>query len=426
MAAKRKISSGKENVRHDGTGEAGKVTIWSGAFIALLAVNFLQAMGQTIAITLLPLYARSLGASASLIGFITGAFAITALAIRPFSGPAFDSFSQKKLLLISIVIMMAANIGYMLSSNITMVIVMRLIHGVAIGATGPLSMSLVGEALPEEKLDSGISVYMLAFSVAQAIGPAFAVWCSGALGFSLTFAFSAGSLACSALVVALLVHEKPHPNRPPYQIRLSRIFAKQAIVPAILLALLSMGFGCTNAFMVIYGQVRGVDQIGLYFTVYAVSLLVSRPVFGSLTDKLGTTKVLIPAICVFALSYVLIGMSTTLAGFLASAVVAACGFGICSPLLQALVFKVTPHRFRGAGSNTSYTGLDVGNLIGPYAGGMVVDVILPACGGSEAMAYSGMWMIMVIPIAAALVFFLLERKRLLGYEHELLGSDDGE
>ncbi|MBR2834802.1 MAG: hypothetical protein IKE43_03695 [Coriobacteriales bacterium] len=58
------------------------------------AYQFFNSFGQATAGTVLPLFARDLGATTSVIGFVAGAFAITALAIRPFAGPAFDSFSK--------------------------------------------------------------------------------------------------------------------------------------------------------------------------------------------------------------------------------------------------------------------------------------------------------------------------------------------
>mgnify|MGYP002626489779 FL=1 len=74
-------------------------SIWSAAFVTLLVANFFQSMAAFMANTTIPLYIDALGASAGSVGIVVGAFAITALLIRPFSGPAFDSFSRKKLLM---------------------------------------------------------------------------------------------------------------------------------------------------------------------------------------------------------------------------------------------------------------------------------------------------------------------------------------
>ena len=76
-----------------------KDTIWNPVFISVFIANICQQMGQQMMNTLIPKFADSLGAPAALVGFVSSSFAITALVIRPFSGPAFDSFSKRRLLL---------------------------------------------------------------------------------------------------------------------------------------------------------------------------------------------------------------------------------------------------------------------------------------------------------------------------------------
>lgn len=392
--------------------------IWTAAFIALVVVNLSSTMGQFTAMTVIPLYARELGAAASIIGFIGGCFGITALAIRPFAGPAFDSFSKRKILILAYVVATVATLGYAVAQSVPMLIASRLLHGIGGGCIGPLSMALVSEALPRERLSSGIGYYSIATAVSQAFGPAFGIELSRIVGYQITFVVASVLMGLGAVFMVIFVKEPKNPQRPPYQIRLNRIFAKQAIVPAIIVGLLSVSISCTGSFMAIYGGLRGVDQIGLYFTVYAICLLFTRPLFGRLSDKYGTGKVLLPAMVLFVASYVLVSQATNLPMFLAASVIAGGGFGAALPLINALVFKIVPREFRGAGSNTSYTGMDVGMLIGPYAGGLVIEALIPVL-GSEVAAYSTMWIVMTIPIIIGIVFFISQSRKLAAYEEAI-------
>ena len=72
-------------------------SIWNRTFIAVFIANCFQNLGQHMMNSLVPKYANSLGAASWLVGFVSSMFAVTALAIRPFSSPASDSFSKKKL-----------------------------------------------------------------------------------------------------------------------------------------------------------------------------------------------------------------------------------------------------------------------------------------------------------------------------------------
>ena len=384
--------------------------MWSASFILLLCVNFFQSMGTQFAGTALPLYARDLGGDATMVGLVVSAFAITALAIRPFSGPAFDSFQKKRLYFLAYSLNTISMFLYAFADTTELLFAVRLLHGIGIGTAAPLGMALVSRVVPASRLSSGVSFYMLAFSVAQSVGPAFAVWLAGTFGYFPTF-ISAGCMLTVALCIIPLVKIAPETNLPPYKIKLDRIFAKQVFVPTGIICLISCAFSCTASFLVIYGTLVGVADIGFYFTVYAVCLLVTRPLFGRLSDQHGAKVILIPAFIAFGISYVIISQATTLPMFLLAAVIGSCGFGICNPLLQALALRMVPADHTGAGTNTTYTGLDVGNLLGPALAGVLVDLFIPLA-GSEATAYSWMWLCMVIPIALGLVMYLMMARRM--------------
>lgn len=399
-------------------------TIWSAAFVALLAVNFLRMMGQSIGNTIVPLYAHELGATAEIVGFVAGAFAITALAIRPFAGPAFDSFSKKRLFLIFGIVLAAAGYAYAFANTVPMIVAVRLLHGVGMGCTAPLGLAIVSEILPVSKMNSGISIYTVAQTVALAVGPAFGVWAVDAIGYFATFMVMGTFLAVTCVVVAVFVKERSVDRRPPYQLRLNRMFSRRALGLTAVMMLMSIAFSCVGTFLVIYGKQIGIDDIAWFFTVNAGCMLATRPLFGWLSDKYGANKVVVPTMAMFALSFIVLAFANGMPMIILAAVVSACGFGAASPLVQAVVFKCVPLGERGSASNTSYIGLDIGNLVGPYAGGMVVELLIPVVG--VAAAYSGMWLAMLVPIAASCALFIALGPRIRRYEQEAAAEDAGE
>ncbi len=391
--------------------------IWTAPFVALVAVNFLRMMGQAISGTALPLYAYSLGAAATAVGFVSGAFAISALLIRPFIGPAFDSFSKSRLFLIFGIVLAVAGYAYAFTTTVESIVVVRLIHGIGMGCTAPLGLAIASDILPRDKIGSGIGFYTLAQSTAQAIGPAFAIWAANSLGYFATFMITGTFMVGCCIVVKIFVKdpEGTAASRPPYRLSMDRAFAKRAIPMSLVLMVLAIPFSCATSFIAIYGQLLGVDQVGMYFVVNAVCMMLTRPLFGKLGDRVGAERVVVPTLVMFALSYVVLANTTSIWGFMIAAVVGACGFGACQPLVQAIVFKCVPAVQRGSASNTSYTGMDLGTLIGPYLGGFAIELATPML-GSEVGAYSFMWLVMIVPIAVALVVFLALRGRVRVYE----------
>ena len=391
------------------TADSQKESIWSAPYIALMAVNFFQSMAAFMANTTLPVYLDALGATTSIVGVVVGAFAITALLIRPFAGPAFDSFSRKRMLLGTQAIIVVSLIGYSVVGSVPGLFLVRLLHGIGIGCGGPLAMTFVSEFLPSSRLALGISIYALAQSVAQVIGPAVGLWMVDVVGFSFAYLIAAGSVLI-AMGGVLLCKEKPR-ERLPYKLAPSRMFAREAMPKAVALMLLAIAFAATTSYLVLYGNLLGVEGMGAYFSVYALCLVATRPIFGKAADRFGAQRVLPVGVALFAVSYIMLWQVRDFAGFMAVAVVASCGFGACAPLIQSMALESVPPERRGAASNTAFTGLDFGMLIGPATAGFVIEALVPAMGGITE-AYSAMWLVMIAPLVIAMAIILSwNRKR---------------
>ena len=385
-------------------------SIWSLPFVILIVTNFLENMSLQMLTATLPLYVRFLGGTPTAIGVVAGAFAVSALAVRPFAGPAFDSFSRKWMLFGALALMVIATALYAVVTSVNALILIRLLHGIGLGIAGPLGLTLAADTLPSDKVSSGVSVYMLAQAISQAIGPALGIWLAEVIWFKWLFIFCSFVFGLSTLVLAFLKDPTKAP-RQPYRLSLGRMFAKQAIIPAIILFFLYLAYSCQFAFVVIYGHLRGVNQIGLYFTVYSLCLLLTRPIFGRLSDRYGTTRVILPAFLCFGLSYWLLSFSTSLPAFLLASVIAACGLGVCTPLMQALMMQLLPRQMRTIGSNTTYTGMDFGMLFGPILGGAIIENRMGVL-ATEADAYGSMFAFMIIPVAIACIVYMLGYRRM--------------
>ena len=380
-----------------------KETIWSAPYVALMATNFFQSMAAFMTNTTLPLYLDALGAATSMVGIVVGAFAITALLVRPFAGPAFDSFSRKRLLLAAQTVIAASLVGYGVVSSIPGLFCVRLLHGIGIGCSGPLAMSLVSEFLPVSRLASGISIYALAQSFAQVIGPAVGLWLAEAIGFSNAYYVSA--LSVLVAMVGVFFVKEPSRERLPYQFSLNRMFAREAVPKAAVLALFCIAFSGVTSYLVLYGNLLGIEGMGMYFVVYALCLVATRPLFGKMADRFGAPRILLIGALFFAASYVMLWQVRDFTGLIAVAVVASAGFGACAPLIQSMALASVPPERRGAASNTAFTGMDVGMLIGPASAGFVIEALEPVV-GNQLLAYSNMWLVMLVPLAIAFVVIL--------------------
>jgi MFS family permease len=389
---------------------AVKERIWTKAFLNIFIVSFVMSMGQFMMNTLVPKYAYQLGNTAAVAGTVAGMFAVSALVIRPFSGPAVDYFKKNRLMTIAIAMITLAFLFYGFSHSITMLIIARLIHGVGMGFVGPLSLALVSNTLPNSKMASGMGVFSLGSAIASAVGPTFGLKLASTVGYNNTF-YICAMLMAVCLGLSFMIKGETLERPEKFRIKLNQIVAPEVLLPTLVLMLMMLAYSGINAFMAIYGGLCGVADIGLFFTASAVCLLIVRPLGGRIADRYGLDKTVIPGAIIFIGALTIISFGRTLPMFLLSGAVSAIGFGICQPILQTINMQLVPKQRRGAAGNTNFLGIDLGFLIGPNLAGAIIAAVQSST-GNEVQGISVMYRVMILPVIAAIVLFGLSRKKL--------------
>ncbi len=396
-----------------------KGTLWTATFTSLFVIGILLNLSSKMSDALLSLYAKSIGAPADQIGTLMSMFALTALLFRFVAGPAMNAYNRKKILQIAMMFFFAAYFGFGISlflsrfTGIDVIYVLmffRLLQGIGSAFGNACLLTIVSDFLPKESFSSGISVFALAQTVAQAIGPTVGVYCRDLFGYNATYFITAAIIFLSILLIAVSIH-MPNTGSGKLEFNLSNMIAKEALVPALIMFLISFGFTSINAFFLVYAEERGISNASYYFTVNAIALMVTKPLIGKLNDKYGFVKVALPACLLTALSLVLIGYSTKLWHLLVIAIINSFGYGAAQPVLQSICMKAVPAEKRGSASSTNYIALDSATLFGPIVCGIV----------ANSLGYTPtMWIVMTIPVMMAFFFTILFKKNLQKIEDDFI------
>jgi len=377
------------------------------SFISIFLVALFQTMAQYISHALVPKYADSLGAAASVIGLISGLYAGTALVLRPVTSPTFDIFNKKDILAVALGITSLSFVVFYLSNSIVWIAVGRIIQGLGIGVAGPIGLSIVASALPRDVYSRGVSLYTVTQAFGQAIGPSIGLSLAKTVGYQKTFLISAVLMAV-AVGLTRLCSDTPISEDRHYRVGFKSIFSKAAIPAAILILFNVMPYASTSAMITIYGDLLSIERIGLYFTVYAIGLLVSKAFLGGLADKHGLVKVYVLSLIVYALAFLFLGIARALPMILVAAVFAAVGFGVGQPCIQAMCMKTATPDKTGVAANTLYFFQDIGLFVGPYFSGMVIDMFRSS-GSDPVTAYGNSFILLIVPIVIAAVLAILLR-----------------
>lgn len=377
-----------------------KNTIWSYDFTILFFSTCIAYLGQFMMSTLLPKYLSHMELPSTVVGVVISMFSVTALGSRPFIGPLIDGYNKSKLFRIALGFMLLSFFGYIVSKSVVLLCVFRLTHGIGLGCFAALALTMVSEAVPPEKLASGIGVYGLSSVLATAAGPGIGLAIVERFSYQAAFLFSA-----TLLIIAMLLSLRMKPkNDREYKVvfRMNNIISRQALVPAFIMFMACMArAGITTFLVVLITDVRDIGGISTYYVINAVAMAASRPLMGKISDKKGLHITLMISFVLFALNLVAVAFCHSTPVLYLAAVLNAFGFGATQPAAQALGLKLAGENNRGAASNTVFIGIDLGDLLGPILCGALVDLF----------NYEVMFLTSILPVAVSVFVLLFWVKR---------------
>ncbi|MEV4786391.1 MFS transporter, partial [Streptomyces tuirus] len=164
------------------------------ALVAVLAFGgIVVSLMQTLVIPIVPELPRLLNAPASDTAWAVTATLLAAAVATPMTGRLGDMYGKRRMLLISLLMLVAGSVTAALSDSLAPMIVGRALQGLASGVI-PLGISIMRDELPAERLGSATALMSASLGVGGALGlPAAALiadnfdwhalfWVSAALG----------------------------------------------------------------------------------------------------------------------------------------------------------------------------------------------------------------------------------------------------
>uniref|UniRef100_A0A7C2K3T5 MFS transporter n=1 Tax=candidate division WOR-3 bacterium TaxID=2052148 RepID=A0A7C2K3T5_UNCW3 len=342
--------------------EYGK-KFWSVCFSAFFVFISMQMLTPVV-----PFYLKSWGIEEGLIGIITGSFMISALLIRPIVGWRLDKGSKKKIFLYGLFLFSLAVLFCGLVSNIYLFSIVRILHGVAFGITSTAVVTIISDLLPYSKLGEGMGYFGMFNGLAMTIAPFTGLYLAFHFGYFWLFFISACLPVCSILLVWTLKIESPSYKRQNITFSKEResllkqkIYEPQAFPASFSILFVSFAYSSIINFLQIYASEKGItSNIGSFFIVYAINMLIMRPIAGKLYDKYGPTFILIPSLILVGVSIFLLSYVRSLLGLIFISFIFGIGFGGVHPTLQALLIASVPPTRRGVANANFYSAMDIG------------------------------------------------------------------
>ncbi len=344
----------------------------------LFSTGLLFWTSIAILLPTLPAYLDKIGIKQQQIGLIIGAFAIGLLATRPLMGKLADRRGRKLVILIGAAIGAIAPLGYLATTSIPLLMVVRAFHGISIAALTTAYSALVVDLAPPERRGETIGFMSLANPIGVALGPAIGGYLQVLGMFDTIFWIS---ILCGALayLCASQLREQPtikyeldlvNPNAIVKKIEPSNLSVRQILtnralgIPALALLLIGFPFGAVHTFIPLYIQAAQIDfNPGLFYTIAAISSFCSRSVIGSRSDRYGRGIFIAGSLCCYTGAMGLLATANGELSFVCAAILEGLGIGTLMPMTVALLSDRSLPYHRGQVLSICLAGLDLGVAI---------------------------------------------------------------
>jgi len=175
--------------------------------IAVLASGgIVVSLMQTVVIPLVPQLPRLLDASAADTAWAITATLLAAAVATPVIGRLGDMHGKRRMLLVSLALLVTGSVVAALSDSLTPMIVGRALQGLAAGVI-PLGISIMRDELPAERLGSATALMSASLGVGGALGLPAASLLAERVDWHLLFWIAAGLGAVVLALVLVLVPE---------------------------------------------------------------------------------------------------------------------------------------------------------------------------------------------------------------------------
>ena len=226
-------------------------------------------------------------------------FQIGTSVFRPVAGYLVDEKQKRRLLLGSLVLFFLVMAAFNAADCVEALYGLRLVHGIVFALATTTAASIAVLVIPPSRRGEGIGYFSVTTNMAMVVGPLAGLLLYQTLrisGLFLALAVLAALILAAASAISLppkAVQPSPSASKTPF---FEHFIEKRSLLASFLGGLVFFAYGGILTFIPLYAaSLHMAESTGLFFAVFAVVIVASRPVVGNVLDRVGPSHVVYPA-----------------------------------------------------------------------------------------------------------------------------------
>jgi MFS family permease len=322
------------------------MTLATRRFVLVLAATaFIEWLGASAILPLLPAYLRLHGSTTGAVGLVMASYFIAGLIVQYPVGYLGDRVGMRPVMLGGLISYALGSLGFLLHPSVGGYAALRAAQGAGAGAVEVASFAMVGAVVRPERRGRAFSWLFAGQLAGMAIGP-LAGSIAGVSGMGVLFAITAATSTVAAVwVLAQLPRVAPVRNAVKTRLVVNRLLLGVLLTGVIGGLITGVYETCWTLLL----DLRGAQawQIGLSWTLFALPFALFSPLAGRMADRFDRPKLTILALASsvgFAALYPFLHSLPLLIGLGA---VEAVGVAVAYPAAQSLLSLSVPESALG-------------------------------------------------------------------------------
>ncbi len=353
--------------------------LWNHSFILCVLNNLFLFTYYFAFLTILPVYImKALGGSVKEAGLALTLFLISSIAIRPFSGLIIEKIGHKLSFRGSEFLFMLFAFTYLFADSLWILLLVRFIHGIWFSVLTTVAVPVANEFIPEQRKGEGMGYYVMSTNLAVVFGPFIALTILQYADFKTLFQVLT-AIICVGFIFCLFIPMQSKDLSQISKIHHGTQFSIHDViefkaVPIGLVALLTaFSYSSIMSFITAYAESKHLlSNVGLFFIIFAISMMVVRPWVGKFFDRKGASAVIYPSFIFFSIGLVVVSFISNQWVMWLSAIFIGIGYGSLFPCFQTIAIQSAPKERMGHAIATFFTLFDFGMAIGSVLMGLLI------------------------------------------------------
>ena len=372
--------------------------LWTKDLVLIILVNLCVFTNHIMSLSTFPFFIQSLGGTEAIAGICAAVFSFVAVIIRPFVGWWLDNGVRRAALVIGLLLLGLAPLGYMFVPTLSLAIALRMLHGVGLSFSNSTTATVASDVICRPRFAEGMGYFGMATALASAIAPALGLELMYGFGFQVLYATAAG-IALLGLILFMFI-KAPRVEVPHKKLDLRTIINRDSLPATVTMLVFMFTFGALENFVALFASEESLPSGSVYFLVMSAMLLFVRVTLGKLVDEKGEAFFVYSCNAAMLVAFLLLAFVPTTPTFILSAILAGYAFGGLEPSLQSMAVHTADDASRGSANSTFLCGYDIGYGLGGGVAGSLI----------TAAGYTMMWSVVSLAcVVSVLIYFFWAR-----------------